>query len=58
MRSPTLSSNCTGNYTALNGVQFTGLAFLNASSPAQLTLAVTGATSTTKYAVVSTLNGS
>jgi hypothetical protein len=50
--------DCTGNYIALNGVQFTGLAYLNASSPAQLTLAVTGATTTTKYAVVSTLNGS
>jgi len=50
--------NCTGNYTVLDGVQFTGLAFLNASSPAQLTLAVTGASATTKYAVVSTLNGS
>jgi hypothetical protein len=50
---------CTGNYTVLNDVQFTGLAFLNASSPAQLTLAVTGtSTTTTKYAVVSTLNGS
>jgi hypothetical protein len=52
--------NCTGNYTVLSGVQFTGLAYLNASSPAQLTLAVTGTstTTTTKYAVVSTLNGS
>lgn len=50
--------DCTGNYIVLNNVQFTGLAFLNASSPAQLTLAVTGASATTKYAVVSTLNGS
>jgi len=50
--------SCTGNYTVLNGVQFTGLAYLNASSPAQLTLAVAGASTTTKYAVVSTLNGS
>jgi len=50
--------SCTGNYTVLNAVQFTGLAYLNASSPAQLTLAVTGASATTKYAVVSTLNGS
>ena len=48
--------NCTD--AVLNDVQFTGLAFLNASSPAQLTLAVTGASATTKYAVVSTLNGS
>ena len=43
----------------LNGVQFTGLASLNSgSSPAQLTLAVTGASSTAKYGFVSTLTGS
>jgi len=43
--------NCTGAYAVLNGVQFTGLASLNSrSSPAQLTLAVTG--------IVSTLTGS
>jgi hypothetical protein len=49
--------NCTD--TALNGVQFTGLASLNsATSPAQLTIAVTGASSSTKYAIVSNLTGS
>lgn len=51
--------NCTGTYAVLNGVQFTGLASLNSgASPVQLTLAVTGASSTSKYAIISTLNGS
>jgi hypothetical protein len=52
--------NCTGStYAPLNGVQFTGLATLNtSSSPAQLLIAVTGASSTNKYSIVSTLNGS
>jgi hypothetical protein len=51
--------DCTGTYAVLNGVQFTGLASLNTSlSPAQLVMAVSGASSTTKYAVLSTLNGS
>jgi hypothetical protein len=51
--------NCTGSYAGLNGVQFTGLATLNTSaSPAQLFMAVTGASSTNKYSIVSTLNGS
>jgi hypothetical protein len=50
--------NCTGTYAVLNGVQFTGLASLNTSvSPGQLTMAVTGASSTSKYAIISTLNG-
>jgi hypothetical protein len=44
---------CTGNYAVLNGVQFTGLAALDSgSSPAQLTIAVAGATTTSKYALV------
>jgi hypothetical protein len=51
--------SCTGNYAVLNGVQFTGLASLNtASSPMQLGMAVTGASSTAKYGIVSTLSGS
>jgi hypothetical protein len=51
--------NCTGTYAMLNGVQFTGLASLNTGlSPAQLTIAVTGASSTSKYAIISTLSGS
>jgi hypothetical protein len=51
--------NCTGTYAVLNGVQFTGLASLNTSvSPAQLVMGVTGASSTSKYAIISTLNGS
>ncbi|HXY97603.1 MAG TPA: hypothetical protein VEH00_11580 [Steroidobacteraceae bacterium] len=51
--------NCTGTYAVLNGVQFTGLASLNTSlSAAQLTMAVTGASSTSKYAITSTLSGS
>ncbi|HYB32727.1 MAG TPA: hypothetical protein VED45_04785 [Steroidobacteraceae bacterium] len=51
--------DCTGAYAALNGVQFTGLASLNTSgSPAQLTLAVTGAASANRYGIVSQLNGS
>ena len=51
--------NCTGTYAVLNGVQFTGLATLNPSlSPVQLTMAVTGASSTNKYGIVSILHGS
>jgi hypothetical protein len=51
--------NCTGTYAVLNGVQFMGLASLNTgTSPAQLTMAVTGASSTSKYAIISTLNAS
>jgi len=51
--------SCTGNYAVLNGVQFTGLATLNSNaSPTQLTMAVTGASSSNKYAIVSNLAGS
>ena len=50
--------NCTAAYAVLNGVQFTGLATLNPSSPAQITMAVTGASTTSQYAIVSTLTGS
>jgi hypothetical protein len=50
--------NCTATYAVLNGVQFTGLATLNPSSPAQITMVVTGASTTNQYAIVSTLNGS
>jgi hypothetical protein len=50
--------NCTGSYTAINGVQFTGLATLSTGSSAgQLIMAVTGASSSTKYGIVSTLSG-
>jgi large repetitive protein len=50
--------SCTGGDVDLNGVQFTGLAFLNTStSPAQLDIAVTGASSSTHYGFVSTLTG-
>jgi hypothetical protein len=51
--------DCTGTYSTLNGVQFTGLASLNTNlSPAQITMAVSGASTSGKYAIVSTLNGS
>jgi hypothetical protein len=51
--------NCTAAYAVLNGVQFTGLATLNpSSSPAQITMAVTGASGTSQYAIVSTLTAS
>ena len=50
--------NCTGVNAALNGVQFTGLAALNSTLvPVQLTMAVTGASPTAKYGIVSILNG-
>ncbi len=49
--------DCTGSYAVLNGVQFTGLAALNTSnSPAQLTIAVAGASSSSKYAIVLNLD--
>jgi hypothetical protein len=52
-------ANCTGNYAVLNGVQFTGLATVDSSSsPALLTIAVTGASSSNKYGIVSNLTGS
>lgn len=45
--------NCTGGYAALNGVQLTGLAALNpGTSPAQLTIGLSGAGTTGKYAIV------
>jgi hypothetical protein len=45
--------SCTGTYAVLNGVQFTGLAALDTTnSPAQLTIAVAGASTTSKYALV------
>jgi hypothetical protein len=51
--------NCTGSYASLNGVQFTGLATLyTGGSAAQIIMAVTGASSSAKYSIVSTLNGS
>jgi hypothetical protein len=51
--------DCTGTYAVLNGVQFTGLAYLNTNlSPQQLTIAVAGSSSSSKYAIVSSLNQS
>ncbi|MDE2137115.1 MAG: hypothetical protein KGJ68_06730 [Gammaproteobacteria bacterium] len=45
--------SCTGNYAVLNGVEFTGLAALDTTtSPAQLTIAVSGANGTSKFALV------
>jgi hypothetical protein len=51
-------SVCTGTYAPLNGVQFTGLAYLDTNNAAQveLVIAVAGASSTSKYAIVSDLN--
>lgn len=48
-------ANCTGASAVLNGVQFTGLATLNNSNPAQLIVAVTGQAGTTELALVLTL---
>jgi len=49
--------DCTGSYAVLNGVQFTGLAAFNGtSSPAQLSIVVSGASSSSKYALVLDLN--
>jgi hypothetical protein len=49
--------SCTGTLAPLNGVQFTGLATLNNSvTPNQLILAVSGSNTTSKYALVWTLN--
>ena len=51
--------DCTGTYAVLNAVQFTGLATLNASaSPHQLSWAVSGASTTAKYGMLTTYNGS
>jgi len=50
--------NCTGTYAAVNGVQFTGLATLNPSSPQQITWAVSGASTTNKYGIITTYTGS
>ncbi len=51
--------SCTGTFAALNGVQFTGLAALNnTNSPNVLTIAVAGANSTSKYAIVLSLSAS
>lgn len=45
--------NCTGSYAALNGIQLTGLAALNSgTSPAQLTIGLSGAGAMGKYAIV------
>lgn len=48
-------ANCTGASAVLNGVQFTGLATLNNSNPAQLIVAVTGQAGAAKLALVLTL---
>lgn len=50
--------SCTGTYTALNGVQFSGLAVLNSNlSPVQLLITATGHSTTTTYGIYSVLNG-
>jgi hypothetical protein len=53
-------AGCTGTYAAVNGVQFTGLATLNANvSPALLIMTATGASGAgVPYGIVSSLNGS
>jgi hypothetical protein len=53
-------ASCTGSAQVLSGVQFSGLASLdNTQSPAQLTIAVTGTSSSgARYGIVSTLTGS
>jgi hypothetical protein len=52
-------SGCTGTYEPLNGVQFTGLGFLNASeSPAQVIIDATGTLNGDYYGIVSTLAAS
>ena len=49
--------DCTGANAVLNGVQFTGLGYLDVNaSPVELVIAVAGANSTSKYAIVSDLN--
>jgi hypothetical protein len=49
--------DCTGTYAPLDGVQFTGLAYLDTNgTTVQLIVAVAGASSTSKYAIVSNLN--
>jgi len=50
-------TSCTGADAALNGVQFTGLAYRNPNtSPTQIIIGVTGQSSTTHYGLISTLN--
>lgn len=50
--------NCTGAYAVLNGLQLTGLAVFNPNtSPTQLTIAVAGASSTSKFGLVLNLQG-
>jgi hypothetical protein len=50
-------ANCVGLYSAINGVQFTGMATLdNTVSPEQLIVAATGQSGNVKYSVVSRLN--
>ena len=45
--------NCTGSCAALNGVQLTGLAAVNnGTSPAQVTIGLSGANAMGKYAIV------
>jgi hypothetical protein len=52
--------NCTGTYVGLNGIKFSGLAYLNTSaSPAQIVVTVTGqSASATYFGLVSDLTSS
>lgn len=50
-------TECTGTDTVLNGVQFTGLAVLNSNqTPHQIIMAVSGASTSVSYGLVSYLN--
>lgn len=50
--------SCTGTYAPLNGVELTGLAVYDPNtSPPLLTIEVTGATTTAKFAIVINLQG-
>lgn len=52
-------TSCTGAWAVLNGVQFSGEAYVNSNvSPEQVTVGVSGASSTEKYGIISVLNGS
>jgi hypothetical protein len=49
--------DCTGANAVLNGVQFTGLGYLDVSaSPVELVISVAGANSTSQYGIVSDLS--
>jgi hypothetical protein len=52
-------ANCSGSSAVLNGIEFTGMAELNANaSPAEVIIAVTGAGTSADYGIVSELTAS